>query len=155
MSTERTPEQIAANPFNIAWTFAENFQSTWKGHSQQEKYDFVSGFENGYNYRQPEVDELKSTYQNLYNTHTMIMGEVRTLRVGNTDLQTELDELKRQVEELKAKIRTAFAQYRRSEGCGCCESSDHDEHEKELGKLLEAQPFEDGSGYDWKIYIKP
>lgn len=52
-----------------------------------------------------------------------------------------------------AEIRTAVADYMRSEGCGCC--GDRYEHEKaqaRLGKLLRVRKFPDKSGYDFSKY---
>jgi len=48
------------------------------------------------------------------------------------------------------KVRVAVADYMRSEGCSCC--GDYDQHAKdqiELGKLLRAKKYSDGSGYDF------
>ncbi len=46
--------------------------------------------------------------------------------------------------ELKA-LRTAVADYMRSEGCSCCRDYDaHIEHAKALGKLLKVKPDKDG-----------
>ncbi len=50
---------------------------------------------------------------------------------------------------LKA-IRTAVADYMRSEGCGCCgDYEGHKEHAAILGKLLNVPKYKDGSGYDF------
>ena len=51
--------------------------------------------------------------------------------------------------ELNA-IRTAVADYMRSEGCGCC--SDYEKHQADrarLGKLLKVPMYDDGSGHDF------
>lgn len=50
--------------------------------------------------------------------------------------------------DLKA-IRQAVADYMQSEGCSCCEGSDHAEHEARLAKLLRVPRYKDGSGYDF------
>lgn len=36
----------------------------------------------------------------------------------------------------RAKLRAAFADYTWSEGCDCCQSSDHNEHRVVIAKLL-------------------
>ncbi len=57
------------------------------------------------------------------------------------------------IEEQISEIRQAFADYRQSEGCGCCEnSSKHEEAEHKLAKMLKADEYEDGQGYDWAKY---
>ena len=51
------------------------------------------------------------------------------------------------------KIRQAFADYYKSEGCSCCRNeSKHDEAEKKLAELLKPDMYEDGSGYNWYLY---
>lgn len=47
------------------------------------------------------------------------------------------------------KIREAVANYLHSEGCGCCQGNNHDEHRWELGKLLNVPKYDDDSGYDF------
>ncbi len=50
-------------------------------------------------------------------------------------------------------IRQAVADYMYSEGCSCCRNIDeHEENSKRLGKLLEVEPYSDGSGYDFFKY---
>jgi hypothetical protein len=49
-------------------------------------------------------------------------------------------------------IRRAVADYISSEGCHCCEGSDHGEHYAELGRLLGAPQYDDGSGYDFSQF---
>lgn len=47
-------------------------------------------------------------------------------------------------------IREAFAEYERTEGCGCCRDYEgHEKASKILGELLGAKPYKDGSGYDF------
>lgn len=49
-----------------------------------------------------------------------------------------------------ASVRTAVAEYRRTEGCSCCE--DHDGHDRataRLAKLLNVPKYSDDSGYDF------
>ena len=56
-------------------------------------------------------------------------------------------------EDFISKVRTAFADYFASEGCDCCRDSlAHDKAEKELAALLNPEPYEDGSGFDWYKY---
>ena len=49
-------------------------------------------------------------------------------------------------------LRTAIADYKRSEGCSCCRGDDHDMHTEVLAKLLDVKPYSDGSGYDFSPY---
>lgn len=50
-------------------------------------------------------------------------------------------------------IRTAFADYVKSEGCGCCGSKDaHDEASERLGKLLDVEKYSDGIGFNFYAY---
>ena len=52
-------------------------------------------------------------------------------------------------ERLRA-IRQAFADYRRSEGCSCCENTPkHEDAARRLAGLLDVPMFGDGSGYDF------
>ena len=47
-------------------------------------------------------------------------------------------------------VRSAFREYVKSEGCGCCRDNDeHDAASKKLGKLLNFNPYSDGSGYNF------
>ncbi len=49
-----------------------------------------------------------------------------------------------------AEIRTAIADYMRSEGCSCCRDFDgHQENKKRLAELLNVPPYDDNSGYDF------
>ena len=51
------------------------------------------------------------------------------------------------------KLRTAVADYMRSEGCSCC--SDQENHTRalfRLGHLLSVRKYKDGSGYDFSRY---
>lgn len=48
--------------WKIAWAYAEKYKSTWKGHSEQDKYDFVNGFEQGLEYRQQPVGDDKFSF---------------------------------------------------------------------------------------------
>lgn len=54
--------------------------------------------------------------------------------------------------ELRAKLRTALADYMLSEGCSCCQGSQHHDHANVLGKLLNVKRYDDGSGYDFYRY---
>jgi len=62
-------------------------------------------------------------------------------------------ENKTSIESLKQSIRVALANYMSSEGCSCCEDSDHSDHAAVLAKLLDVPEYEDGSGYDFFKYI--
>lgn len=49
-----------------------------------------------------------------------------------------------------SEVRTAVADYMRSEGCCCCRDVDgHKENEKRLAKLLKVPAYKDGSGYNF------
>lgn len=51
------------------------------------------------------------------------------------------------------KIRRAVANYMYSEGCSCCQDTDaHTKHEKKLAELLEVEPYDDNSGYNFSKY---
>lgn len=50
------------------------------------------------------------------------------------------------------RLRTAVADYMRSEGCSCCRGSKHDEHAEVLGRLLRVPKYADGSGRDFYRY---
>lgn len=56
------------------------------------------------------------------------------------------------VRNLKKQLREALANYMASEGCSCCESSDHKEHKEILGNLLSVKKYKDDSGYDFNSY---
>lgn len=58
-----------------------------------------------------------------------------------------------ELEMLKAKLRKAFGDYKSSEGCSCCENyEDHKEAAKEIAELLDVEPYDDGSGFDFYQY---
>ena len=67
-----------------------------------------------------------------------------------------ISELEKEVENFQPKIveiREAFANYFTTEGCSCCRDSvNHDIAEKKLGELLNADKYEDESGFDWYKY---
>lgn len=56
--------------------------------------------------------------------------------------------------EFSSKIRTAIAEYKYSEGCSCCRSSNHEENAEKLAIALNVEKYEDGSGYNWSKYIE-
>ena len=50
-------------------------------------------------------------------------------------------------------IREAFAEYRATEGCSCCQDVEgHKIASDRLGKLLKVKKYSDGSGYDFYAY---
>ena len=52
--------------------------------------------------------------------------------------------------KLRRQLRTAVADYMRSEGCACCRDVEaHEKHAAKLAKLLQVRPYKDGSGYDF------
>lgn len=52
----------------------------------------------------------------------------------------------------RQRIRRAVADYIGSEGCSCCQGSDHDTHKAILAKLLQVKKYPDSSGYDFSPY---
>jgi hypothetical protein len=53
-------------------------------------------------------------------------------------------------------LREAVANYMFSEGCSCCESINaHAKHKRRLGKLLNVEMYDDGSGYNFSKYRTP
>lgn len=53
----------------------------------------------------------------------------------------------------KVEIRQALADYIKSEGCGCCGNREpHEEASARLGKLLDVEPYSDGSGFNFYAY---
>lgn len=55
----------------------------------------------------------------------------------------------KEITKLKKQLREAVANYIRSEGCHCCESTNHSKHQEVLAKLLNVPKYEDNSGYDF------
>lgn len=55
-------------------------------------------------------------------------------------------------EKMIENIRIAVANYMGSEGCSCCQGSDHDDHKEALAKLLNVPKYPDGSGYDFRRF---
>lgn len=52
-----------------------------------------------------------------------------------------------------SQVRTAFADYVKTEGCGCCEDGEgHNAAMEKIAPLLEIEKYEDGSGYDTYKY---
>ena len=55
--------------------------------------------------------------------------------------------------KLRAELRTAVANYMRTEGCSCCRNIDgHDKAEEVLAKILNVPKYDDDSGYDFGKY---
>jgi hypothetical protein len=50
------------------------------------------------------------------------------------------------------KIKEALANYMQSEGCSCCQGSNHDEHKKVLAELLNIPMYKDKSGYNFNKF---
>jgi hypothetical protein len=54
------------------------------------------------------------------------------------------------------KIRQAFGDYVRSEGCSCCQDVEgHEKAASTLAKLLGVDKYEDDSGFDFYKYATP
>lgn len=59
------------------------------------------------------------------------------------------------VSDLLFDLRQAVADYMYSEGCSCCQNIEaHKEHKKRLAELLDVEPYDDNSGYDFSKYRK-
>jgi hypothetical protein len=57
------------------------------------------------------------------------------------------------IDNLIEQIRQSFADYYASEGCSCCQDVNaHNEAKLKLGKLLNAEMYDDGSGVNWFKY---
>lgn len=57
------------------------------------------------------------------------------------------------VTPLMKEIRTALADYVKSEGCSCCQNTDvHNAAAERLGQLLHIKKYSDGSGRDFYAY---
>lgn len=67
-----------------------------------------------------------------------------------------VDDVRKQVQRtrasMRADIRQLLANYLSSEGCTCCQGSDHDKHLAALAKYLNVPKYDDGSGYDFQRY---
>jgi len=60
----------------------------------------------------------------------------------------------KEFEIFKSKVRKAFADYKRTEGCTCCQDIDgHEAALEVIAKLLDIEPYDDGSGYDVYRYL--
>lgn len=57
-----------------------------------------------------------------------------------------------ELQRFRKQVRTAVADYIKSEGCGCCGGDDHPQHTAALAKLLNVRKYPDGSGYDFLKY---
>lgn len=56
-------------------------------------------------------------------------------------------------DEFKIAVRRAFADYKVSEGCSCCQNrTAHEEAEKQLGRLLDVERYDDESGFNFYKY---
>jgi len=56
------------------------------------------------------------------------------------------------MKKFRADVRRAVADYIGSEGCSCCQGSNHDEHKAALAKLLNVKKYSDGSGYYFSLH---
>ena len=73
---------------------------------------------------------------------------------GSLGLWGRIDRIEAALERERAEVRFAVAQFIRSEGCSCCESSDHEEHENMLARLVGAARYDDDSGWDWSPFLR-
>ena len=59
-------------------------------------------------------------------------------------------------DEFIAAMRTAVADYMRSEGCSCCRDVEaHEVNAARLAKLLDVPSYSDGSGYNFSLFRSP
>lgn len=59
---------------------------------------------------------------------------------------------KQKLVAFRKEVRQALADYIGSEGCDCCRSPYHQQHEARLAKLLRVQQYADSSGHDWPAH---
>lgn len=87
----------------------------------------------------PDCADLRAELQS-------VLSERDALLAGVVQREAE-------VERLRADVRTAVADYMRSEGCACCQNiEDHKDHKERLAELLDVPKYEDGSGCDFGRY---
>lgn len=56
----------------------------------------------------------------------------------------------KKLNEFRAAVRQAVADYMRSEGCGCCRNvKDHEKNAAKLAELLRVRQYCDSSGFDF------
>ena len=89
---------------------------------------------------------LATAADGLITEHDKHLATIAALSVRDG----EVEEKNAEIERLRAEMRGAFAEYYRTEGCGCCSSEGHRDAENEMGILLGAVQYADGSGYDWE-----
>jgi hypothetical protein len=90
----------------------------------------------------------RSIYREESNKVTFARQDHESMLKKITDLPESSE-----TEALISEIRTAFADYLASEGCSCCQDKPkHDIALDKIGKLLQMQKYEDGSGYDYGKY---
>lgn len=77
-----------------------------------------------------------------------LINSVPELQNVSMDVFHAIGGLIEQVDK-RSEIRKAFAEYYESEGCECCQSKDHGEHEDKLAELLDPPRYDDDSGWDW------
>jgi len=69
------------------------------------------------------------------------------------DLKKLIKKTQSDYENKISEIRTAFADYTQTEGCSCCRDIDgHTINAERLAKLLNVEPYNDNSGYDFSKY---
>lgn len=61
--------------------------------------------------------------------------------------------MKMDIKTLRKELRTAIADYKKGEGCGCCSDEEkQDLAEDNIAKLLNVKKYDDGSGYNFSKY---
>lgn len=61
-------------------------------------------------------------------------------------------EVMKELRKFKKNVKEAIANYMFSEGCSCCEGSNHDEHKRVIAEMLNVPKYRDGSGYDFSRF---
>ncbi len=57
-----------------------------------------------------------------------------------------------ETQKFRKELRQAVALYMSSEGCSCCQGSEHYKHKELLAKLLKVKQYPDKSGFNFNKY---
>lgn len=92
------------------------------------------------------INRALKAIQDLRDEHGVLVNEPGAL---HEHILAQRAKIIRMVKEM----RTAVADYMRSEGCDCCRDRDaHAEHKARLAYLLGVPKYPDGSGFDFARY---
>lgn len=100
----------------------------------------------------------ESFFSEELEVHTLyvpLWGHNGTLTYGACQTEPHSEGFNSGVDHLKGQLRTAIADYIRSEGCSCCRGKSHDDDQNRLAELLDVPQYEDGSGYDFYQFCTP